>query len=186
MTRANLNFIWQNPGGMPRTLFHYHNGDQYPEGLLQFFGLEDFLTIDHLWTPEDFRAWIQKNYREASRKLVNLGNGLTMDAHAESDEPAEPEDLGEGGQPRVYYTEGFSTDYSYVFSHHHVPGRKRKDGTRPLREQNWVQAWNWDKLIFSGGAKQFLRFCQKRVKPAVIPPEVKMFSAVSAALGFPA
>src|SRR5438132_8063918 len=104
MTRGNLNFIWQNPGESPRTLFHYHNGDQYPEGLLQFFGIEEFLRIPHLWTPEDFRAWIRKNYKVPCRKVTALGNGVMLDAHADTDEPAEPDDLGEGGQPRVYFT----------------------------------------------------------------------------------
>jgi hypothetical protein len=182
MTRANLNFVWQQPGEAPRTLFHYHNGDQYPEGLLQFFGLEAFLTSDHLWTPEDFRAWIRTNYRCACRRVTTLGSGMSIDAHAESDVPAEPEDLGEGGQPRIVYTDGFLTDYSYVFTHQLVRGRKRKDGTRPLRGQNWVTVWNWNRLIFDGSAEKFLRFCQKLVEPKILPAEQAAFSSVGEAL----
>ena len=49
-----------------------------------------------------------------------------IDTHTETDTPAEPEDLGEGGQPKIYYTDGFTTDYSYVFTHNLVPGRKQK------------------------------------------------------------
>lgn len=115
MTRSNLNFIWQNPGEAPRTLFHYHNGDQYPEGLLLFYGIEEFLSIKRPWTPDDFRSWISKNYREAGRQVTQLAGGMSLDMHCETDIPAEPEDLGDGGQPRIYYTDGFITDYSYVF-----------------------------------------------------------------------
>jgi len=182
MTRANLNFVWQNRGEAPRTLFHYHNGDQYPEGLLQFFGIEEFLSLPQPWTPEDFRSWIRKNYRKPCRQITTFANGITLDAHAESEEPAEPEDLGEGGQPKVYYTDGFVTDYSYVFTHHDVFGRKRKDGSRVSREQNWVTVWHWEKLLFDGNAKKFLTFLRKRVKPAVLPPDVAAFSAVTSAL----
>jgi hypothetical protein len=90
MTRSNLNFVWQNSGESPRVLFHYHNGDQHPEGLLQWFGIESFLTLDRLWTPGDFRDWIQANYKVACRKVTKFPNGVTIDAHAESDTPAEP------------------------------------------------------------------------------------------------
>ena len=54
MTRANLNFVWQTPGQTPRVLFHYHNGDQYPEGLLQFFGPDSGTTL--LSVPATGRA----------------------------------------------------------------------------------------------------------------------------------
>lgn len=182
MTRSNLNFVWQNSGESPRTLFHYHNGDQYPEGLLQFYGLEGFLTLDHLWTPDDFRAWISGNYRTACRKIATLPNGIKIDMHAETDDPAEPDDLGEGGQPKIFYTDGFLTDYTYVFTHRSVPGRKRKDGTRPYKECNWVRAWNWDRLIFSGSAKRFLTFCGKRVQPTIVPAEVSLKGSIDAAL----
>src|SRR5438874_1458057 len=100
MTRGNLNFVWQNIGETPHTLFHYHNGDQYPEGLLQWFGIEKFLTINRLWTPDDFRSWIRENYRKAGRQVTPLGNGLSIDAYTLTDEPAEAEDFGEGGQPK--------------------------------------------------------------------------------------
>ena len=178
MTRANLNFVWQNPGEAPRTLFHYHNGDQYPEGLLQFFGVEEFLTLDHLWTPDDFTSWVRGNYRQACRKVTTLANGVSIDAHAESDEPAEPEDLGEGAQPRIVYTDGFLTDYSYVFTHRHVPGRRRKGGSRPYRERNWVTVWHFRRLVFDGSAERFLRFCQRRVRPAAIPADQAASSSV--------
>ncbi|CAN5432883.1 hypothetical protein BH10PLA2_BH10PLA2_25030 [soil metagenome] len=178
MTRANLNFIGQNPGELPRVLFHYHNGDQYPEGLLQYFGIEAFLTIDRLWTPDDFCTWIRGNYREACRKITTLPNGLTISAHAESDKPTEPEDLGEGGQPKIFYTGCFVTDFSYVFTHGLKLGRKRKDGSRRHEELNWVKAWDWDELIFDGPASKFRTFCQKRVKQEIIPGDVAAKAAV--------
>ena len=153
MTRANLNFIWQNSGEAPRTLFHYHNGDQYAAGLLLFFDIESFLSIRRPWTPDDFRSWIAKNYRVAGRRIARLGNGMTIDSHCETDEPAEPEDLGEGGQPRIYYTEGFITDYSYVFS---------VDGFRRGAAANRVLAFNWDRRVFSGTARRFLTYCRKK------------------------
>lgn len=182
MTRANLNFIWQHDGEAPRSLFHYHNGDQYPEGLLQFFGIEEFLRLPRLWTPDDFRIWIRANYRVPCRKITTLGNGLTLDTHAESEEPAEPEDLGEAGQPKIFYTDGFITDYSYVFTHHGAYGRRRKDGDRPYTCVNWVTAWRWNKLIFDGRATQFLKFLQKRVRPVALPGDVAAVSTVTSLL----
>jgi len=155
MTRANLNFIWQNLGEAPRTLFHYHNGDQYPAGLLTFFGIEAFLSIRRPWTPDDFRSWIGQHYRMAGRKTVTLSNGLTIDSHCDTNEPAEPEDLGEDGQPRIYYTGGFVTDYSYVFS---------LDGFKRGATANRVLAFKWDRRVFKGSARQFLTYCRKEAK----------------------
>ncbi len=149
MTRANLNFIYQNSGEAPRTLFHYHNGDQYPEGLLCFYGLESFLTVDRPWTPEDFRGWIQANYTVPGRAVTKLANGLSVDRQITTDQPAEPEDLGEGGQPRIYFTDGFITDYSYEF--------EVRSG------QNHVTVWNWDQRVFRGTARRFLSYCRRRM-----------------------
>ncbi|CAN5210081.1 hypothetical protein BH10PLA2_BH10PLA2_39610 [soil metagenome] len=95
-----------------------------------------------------------------------------MNAHAESDKPAEPEDLGEDGQPKVFYTGCFITDFPYVFTHALKLGRKRKDGSSRDEEVNWVTAWSWNELIFDGPAAKFLTFCQKRVKQEIIPGDV--------------
>jgi hypothetical protein len=59
MTRANINFIWQKWGESPRTLFHYWNGDQYPQGLRDCYNLLDF--VEGAWTPESFSRWIERN-----------------------------------------------------------------------------------------------------------------------------
>lgn len=160
MTRANLNFIYQSIGETPRSLFHYHNGDQYPAGLLCFYGIEPFLTLDHPWTADDFRAWIATNYRKAGRAIATLPNGMKIDRYGESDEPAEPQDLGEGGQPRIHFTDGFLTDYSYVF-------KSGSDGHRP---DNQVTAWEWDELIFSGTAREFLAYCKAETKESNLVP----------------
>ena len=60
------------------------------------------------------------------------------DLYCKENYPDDPIDnLGEGGQPKVYYTDGFITDYSYVF------------------EPEAVTVWNWKDLIFEGTRKEF-------------------------------
>lgn len=123
MTRSNLNFIYQNKGEAPRTLFYYHNGDQYPIGLRDFYNVLDFINkgIEHKGlTAEMFKKWILKNYDNS------------------------PVDLGIGGQPKIYYTDGFITDYSYVF------------------EENKVAVWEWDKKIFGDDLKKFKKWIVKQ------------------------
>jgi hypothetical protein len=92
MTRANLNFVSQEPGEKPRTLYWYHNGDQYPTGIRDFYHLLDWLESG-LFTPEGFTRWISKNYSEQGTAI--------------------PYEIA---SPCVYYDDnGFPTDYSYVF-----------------------------------------------------------------------
>lgn len=96
MTRANLNFIWQEWGKSPQTLFHYHNADQYPQGLRDSFNVLDFIQ-EKEWTPEAFRKWVKQNYSD--------------DFDKEHPEPIEI------SHPCIYYDDaGFTTDYSYVFT----------------------------------------------------------------------
>lgn len=176
MTRGNLNFV--SHGSI---LFHYHNGDQYPEGLVDYFGVRDFCGIDRLWTPDDFRDWIRNNYTEACRRITTAPNGMTIDAHAQSDIPAEPEAIE---QPCIYYTGSFITDYSYVFTHSFKPGRKRKDGSRSYRTVNYVYAYNWAKLIFEGTPKDFLRWVEKKrdPEPHLMPPDQSVKASVERAI----
>jgi hypothetical protein len=47
-------------------------------------------------------------------------------------------------QPKVYYTDGFITDYSYVF------------------EADKVKVWNWDEPIFTGTRKEFIKWIKKQ------------------------
>jgi hypothetical protein len=92
MTRANLNFISQNIGERPRTLYYYQNGDQYPTGLRDFYKVLDWLKFG-AFSKEGFNNWIEANY----------SNG----------DQARPREIT---HPAVFYnTSGFITDYSYVF-----------------------------------------------------------------------
>jgi hypothetical protein len=85
---------------------------------------------------------------------------MALDIRCDTDTPAEPEDLGEVGQPRIYYTDGFITDYSYVY---HVDRWHR-------RSPNRVTAWNWDRRIFAGSAQAFLGFCRKCAEKRQVVP----------------
>jgi len=126
MTRANINFIWQEWGKAPHTLFFYWNGDQYPSGIRDYYHLLDF--VEGEWTAENFTNWIKANY------------------HDDDGNASEPEDLGEGGQPKVYYTDGFITDYSYVFD---------ASGGRVL-------VYEWAELIFKGNKQEFIEWLKNR------------------------
>lgn len=166
MTRANLNFVYQNRGESPRTLFHYHNGDQYPSGLRDFYGIMDFLKIDHLWTPEDFKNWISENYKVYQRVRKGNKNGVSIEYNKATKIPAKVKNLGEGGQPKIYYTDGFITDYSYVFTHENQKVRQtikeKENKTQRFEEVNWVKAWNWNKLVFDGSTKKAIKWFEKQ------------------------
>lgn len=87
MTRACLNFRFQKAGEGPRTLYHYHNGDQYPSGLQNCFNVEQLLNN---FTPDGFREWIRENYEAEAQEIDH---------------------------PCIYYDDaGYITDYSYVFA----------------------------------------------------------------------
>ena len=114
MTRSNLNYIWQNLGEHPRTLYLYHNGDQYPLGIRDFYRVLDF-TEDKPWTPAKFKTWTKRVYE------------------------MEPVDLGEGGQPKIFYENGHIVDYTYVFD----------------AGNHGVKVWHWAELVFEGSAEMF-------------------------------
>lgn len=118
MTRGNINYIYQNRGEAPTTLYFYWNGDQYPSGIRDFYNVLDFINSD--WSIDAFKKWAHDNYEGTVPKTIK--------------------------QPRVYYTDGFITDYSYIF-----------DCTNKE-----VKIWNWDKLIFTGDIKKFKRWIQKQ------------------------
>lgn len=121
MTRGNINYVYQNAGEAPRTLYFYWNGDQYPTGVRDTYNALE-LVKNGRPTPEQFKKWAKENYDDI-----------------------EVEDLGQGGQPRVYYSDGFITDYTYVFSHH------------------GVMVWCYAVLIFDGKYEEFKRWL-KNVK----------------------
>ena len=164
MTRGNINFIYQNQGEMPRTLYYYQNGDMYPTGIEQAWNVHELLEMKTLWKPEDFKGWIARNFKVPVRRRADLANGMSVEMYAESEEAAQVDDLGEGGQPRIYYTEGFITDYSYVFEIGHEDGRKQKDGGVAWHDVNTVKVWCWDKLIFSGSAKKCMAWINKQIE----------------------
>ena len=120
MVRANINFIWQEAGKSPRTFFHFWLDDQSPSGLRDRFNLLSFAEND--WTPENFAKWVRENYKQ------------------------EPMDLGLGGQPRIYYTNGFVTHYSYVFE----IGEER------------ALVWKWAELVFKGNKQEFIDWLKKQ------------------------
>lgn len=119
MTRGNLNFIYQLTGEAPRTLFFYHNGDQYPSGLKDYFGVLEL--VKEKITPERFKKWIKKYYK------------------------GKVKDLGAGGQPKVCYTNGFLTDYTYVFT-----------------ADDDVVVWNFYDKIFEGKRTEFIKWIKQQ------------------------
>lgn len=115
MTRGNINFISQKCGEAPKTLFFYHNGDQYPRGMRDIYNVLDLVSKDI--TAESFKEWAKKNYEEV--------------------------EIEETTQPKVYYTDGFITDYSYVF------------------EKDSIKVWEWDTPIFTGTREQFINWIKE-------------------------
>lgn len=118
MTRGNINYIYQNIGEAPKTLFIYQNGDQYPSGIRDGYNVMQFIDSD--WSIEAFNKWIYDNYDKRKPKKVS--------------------------QPKVYYTDGFITDYSYVFD----------------REYKSIKVWCWEELIFTGDSKKFKTWIAKQ------------------------
>lgn len=143
MTRANLNYVYQERGSNPKTLYFYQNGDQYPRGIRDFFHVDQFINSD--WTPKAFKKWIGDNYKVQGRKVTKCKNGITIDAHCELEEPARTSKIS---HPCIYYDDaGFITDYSYVF-----------DSTL----EKSVKVYQWDEQIFNGTAKDFLVWLKKQ------------------------
>lgn len=118
MTRANINFIYQKRGHSPRTLYFYWNGDQYPAGIRDYYNILEFVEGD--MTAERFQEWANENYKGV--KVSNIQ------------------------QPKVYYTDGFITDYSYCFEACH----------------NQILVWEWEKLIFDGDKDKFIKWIKKQ------------------------
>jgi len=118
MTRANINYIYQDIGHASRTLFFYWNGDQYPQGIRDFYHVLDFINSD--WSIKAFKTWIANNYENGKVKNII--------------------------QPKIYYTDGFITDYSYVFEN----------------SSKTIKVFNWDKKIFDGNIKEFTTWIKKQ------------------------
>jgi len=118
MTRANINFISQNTGETPKTLFVYHNGDQYPQGIRDIYNVLDFIESE--MTIEDFKKWIKDNY--------------------------DGEQIEEIDQPKIYYTDGFITDYSYIFD--------------TMSDNIYVYCWS--NKVFDGNKDEFIKWIKEQ------------------------
>lgn len=112
MTRGNINFISQERGESPRTLFFYWNGDQYPSGLLEVYNVLEL--VSETITRERFTEWAEKNYDRPNVQDID--------------------------QPKIYYTDGYITDYSYVF------------------EPEEVTVWEWEEVAFKGNREEFIKW----------------------------
>jgi hypothetical protein len=149
MTRANLNFVWQTWGEKPKTWYFYWNGDQYPSGLRDCYGIREWLSDAKAFTPEGFTHWIAKNYHE--QRTV-----------------CQPARIS---HPAIYLdTAGFPTDYSYVFTVGGLAERlpqttaEKAQNTHKLRWLSSVTVYQWDKRIFQGTVARFLTWLNKRPK----------------------
>lgn len=128
MTRANITFIpnLENTRDKEKPFrYFYHNGDQYPSGIRDHYHVQQF--IDSNWTVEAFDKWYKDNYND------------------DFSDPDSPEWVD---QPKVYFTGGFITDYSYVFDYSF--------------NEHKVYVWNWAKLIFEGTDKEFIQWLERQ------------------------
>ena len=95
MTRGNLNFVYQERGSAPQTLYQYWNGDQYPSGLRDVYNVLAWLKEEKKLTKEGFIKWINKNYDNHMPIKIT--------------------------HPAIYYDAGnFIADYSYLFESNSV------------------------------------------------------------------
>lgn len=143
MTRANLNFVYQKQGQAPQTYYWYHNGDQYPRGLRDFYNVKDFIKSD--WSLKSFQKWIGENYK--IKKAVTVGNptGVTLTTFEDSEAPAKAYKVN---SPCIFYDDGnFIADYSYVFDHMITPK---------------VLVYNWADKIFEGTPEEFIKWLNKQ------------------------
>lgn len=130
MTRANLNFTYRQKGAL-KVLYHYQNGDQYPQGIRDYFNVLDLLKD---FTPKGFKKWLGDNYTiQAPRAQGNLINN-----YADTEIPAKP-------RLQNHTTIGDLTDYTYVFNSNYEADYM----------SNTIQVYNWDKQIFDGSLEEF-------------------------------
>lgn len=138
MTRADINYIYQETGSMPKVLYHYENGDQYPRGLRDIYHVLDFVLGD--WTPENFKKWIGNNYTE-TRRVTATGKTVSIEFSEHTEVPAEPE-LKEHKIIDDY------TDYGYVF-----------DGTLNRRK---ITVYSFGDKEFEGTIDEFVKWIKEQ------------------------
>ena len=139
MTRADINYIYQETGSMPKVLYHYHNGDQYPSGIRDGYNVLDFVLGD--WTPENFIKWIGDNYTESDRVIASNDSGMSIEYSQDSGRKATPE-LKDHKIIDDY------TDYGYVF-----------DGTLNKRK---ITVYSFGDKEFEGTIDEFVRWIKKQ------------------------
>lgn len=145
MTRANINYIYQKIGHAPKTLYHYHNGDQYPCGIRDFYHVLDFTNGD--WSIESFKKWLGDNYTEPRTiRMTAPKTGITVESNwNESDIPAKARIIN---YPCIYYDDGgFITDYSYIF-----------DASLDKK----VMVYEWADKVFEGNPEEFEKWIKKQ------------------------
>ena len=93
MTRANINFRYFNEKEKRfETIYCYHNGDQYPMGLVKFYNIMELFKDENGISKDNFISWLTKNYSEDIKYIKTLAT------------------------PCIYYDDcSMITDWSYVF-----------------------------------------------------------------------
>lgn len=109
MTRADINFIYQDKAGKGY-LYWYHNGDQYPAGIRDYYNLLDWLKNKDQFNRAGFEDWLGKNYTEQHTvAYTNKKTGTTLVSNYEPTEiPAKPE-------KKHFEVVDTFTDYGYTF-----------------------------------------------------------------------
>lgn len=141
MTRADLNFIYEENGDKKKVLYWYHNGDQYPRGLREFYGIVKWLKNPDKFNKDGFTEWLAKNYFEyKSVAYTNPKTKMTLvDNWVKTEKIAKPE------QKHFVTIDGF-TDYNYVFN-----------GVTGI-----ITAYSWAKPIFEGTREEFIKWIKEQ------------------------
>ena len=129
MTRADINFIHKDG-----ILYHYHNGDQYPDGIRDCYNLLDWISKKDDFNVKGFTKWLADNYVEVKRMRVSNGE-TSMEYNEDTDTPVKPTN-------KKFVTIDKFTDYGYVF-----------DSTNDR-----VTVYSWGKSIFEGTRPEFVKW----------------------------
>jgi len=139
MTRADINYIYQDTGSTPKVLYHYENGDQYPSGIREDFKVLDFINSD--WSKEAFIKWIGDNYTETETVRATNGGDISIEFERKTKTPVRPKN-------KTHKIVDGYTDYGYVFDN--------------LLGKRTVTVYNWGKEIFEGTDKEFAKWIKEQ------------------------
>jgi hypothetical protein len=134
MTRANLNFVYDDKG-KETILYYYQNGDQYPRGIRDFYHILDWLNDENKFNAKGFREWLGANYKETKAIAYKNGNMTLVSNYEPTEIPAKPE-------KKTFTIMGDLTDYSYLFDSIH----------------NKVKVLEWEETIFEGTRQEFCKW----------------------------